>query len=55
MSTNEREWESPDLRDMHSDLIRLRSYELGGERWKELMRAAADMLVAADVELQEPK
>lgn len=45
------EWESPDLRDIHSDLSKLRSYQLGDSRWMDLMRAAMDLVKAADRQL----
>lgn len=46
------EWNSPDLRDLHTDIERFRSHDLGNSRHRELLRGAMDMIRAADVEMQ---
>lgn len=49
-ATVEREWSLPDLRDLHTDVERIRDHDLGNKRMRDLLRATMDTLVAADAE-----
>lgn len=46
------QWQSPDLADWFDGILKLRSYKLGNARHADLLRAAADAIKAADVELR---